>query len=125
MKKRFLIILLLLAFNANALAGVMMVSEMIFIAEETVVTNHDSDSHDHINTSIDQTTQHKKMAKQASTHCAGDIGCNICIGHCANVPILIEIADFNIQKTSSFTFINVLAEATSSYFRLLRPPKFS
>ena len=124
MKNYFLIVLLLLTFNANALTGTMLMSEMTF-AVDTAVSDHESDPHSHPKAGMNQSPSHTEMTKQVNSDCAGDVGCNVCAAHCTNALILIETVDFNIQNPSGFTWTLVSSKFASNSFRLLRPPKFS
>ena len=124
MKNYFLIVLLLLAFNVNALTGTMMMPEMFF-SIDTVASDHKNGSHEHHKVGMDESSDHTKMAKKINSDCVDDLGCNVCIAHCTSALISIETVDFNIQNPTGFTLNLISSEATSNYFRLLRPPKFS
>ena len=111
MKHNLLIFLLLLAFNVNAIASQMMLSDTMSGMDMSL--------------SMDEMSAHVEINQQIASGCDKDISCSVCLAHCNGVMVLIEVSNFSFQNRLLFNSTDILAEASRRYFRLLRPPKLS
>ena len=127
MIRNFLIFLLLISFNANAIAGSVMMAKMSSmtssIMEETEMTNHSAKAMPH-NMSMSSTVDQCHSELSSDSSCEGESSCGLCMMHCSSV-LISDISVLVSSQQQSLLQSYHVQHVPSTYSRLLRPPKFS
>ena len=124
MKRYLVLILLFVAFNANAIEGSMMMSTMVIGMDKNMSMEqaHDMDSH-HDNDDSEM-PDHGKMSESKDKECDDNISCGVCLFHCTSAILEIDIPAFSFLGLVSFKPNYTPSEVSSNYTRLLRPPNW-
>ena len=128
MTRYFLIFLLLISFNANAIAGsVMMLSMSPMTSDMTgksEMTSHPMTNGEHQMSMSDMSMNHCQSQLSTDSNCEDSHDCGLCMMHCS-AALISEITAINSPPLFSFEPNYHVQDALSTHSHLLRPPKFA
>lgn len=115
MNRILLIFLLLITFNANSIAGSVMMSTMGSI---DMGMHHDCDNNIDADTEM---TAHCESDSIMNQNC-NDSNCGACVYHCSNA-VIAEVSSTTALAPSRPEFRYLLTEISPVYVQMLRPPQ--
>lgn len=128
MIRQLLIFLLLISFNANAIAGSVMMANMSSMAqvmmEKSEPTNHVANGDDYLMSMSNMSMDHCQSQPSTDSPCESDPACGLCMMHCS-AALMGEITSLGSSPQFSFEPSYHVQAALSTHSRLLRPPKFA
>lgn len=118
MNQYVILILLFITFNANAIESSMMMASMDSEKCMSMSGDHHKSTSDASNNSAEI-----KLAGSEPTTCDEDSVCNVCLTHCTNSFLQVDVPSISLSGLLKIEFDYTLSEISNVYTLLLRPPK--